>query len=255
VVDGQNGDCLLKNWTENDADLQRERVLCVEVVIALRVGSLESKVVANRVTIIKGKDDNGNCLLGGGNLNWESPAIGDDHARSICLNALRIRECLLEALRVQRVHLDGRLSDVRLRQAKTFYSKAGCTLLVETLLFDTLLFETLPLSTLLIETFLFETLLVDTPLFETLPLSTLLIETFLLETLLLSTLLSFSAKLLFSFFFGLTGCLFGFLDFTCLLDIVSTLLRVIGKTEVTLDSRRRARFCRKASSLAFFWEI
>jgi hypothetical protein len=142
--------------------------------------------------------------------------ISDDAWR-ICLNALRIRECLLEALLVQRVHLDALLSDVYLCHAKRFEKKAGsfCTLLVETLLFDTLLFETLLLSTLLI----------------------------------------FSAKLLFSFFFGLTGCLSGFLDFTCLLDIVSTLLRVIGKTGVTLDSRRRARFCRKASSLAFFWEI
>jgi hypothetical protein len=56
VVSGQDGEYSLKNWTENDADLQGEHALKVEAVIARKsVGSLEGSVFANRVTIRTGK--------------------------------------------------------------------------------------------------------------------------------------------------------------------------------------------------------
>jgi hypothetical protein len=72
-VRGRDGDYLLENWTENDADLHGERVLRIEVVLDRQsIGILESSVVARRVTIAESKDlgtrnhlsDEGVMLLG-----------------------------------------------------------------------------------------------------------------------------------------------------------------------------------------------
>jgi hypothetical protein len=160
------------------------------VFVGKRVGSLESSAVPNRVTIVESKGlgcVNGNCLLGIGNLNRVFPVTRVE-LLSMGLNELLSRDCPLKALLVKMVHLSVLLADVHLSHAKRFRLKAGSftTFVVPTIVFGMLFFVTVLLL-------------------QSLTTSDQLSDEFLLTFVKFGDL--FGPKLLFRFFFGLTGCL------------------------------------------------